>query len=1063
MRRAGALALLCALTLAMPARADWHASGHFFYRDREQDLGGFTGVEPDRPARRVDIQVLDATTSAILASGATGLDGSYNLLVVDGSTRNVRVRFLTSSTSTPGLFESVRMSTGTPSLYAVTSATVNGHSPTVDVAFGDLTALPGAGGEAFNIFDVLLNGLDYLAILNGSWPAAAVVAYWNASSTDGTFYQGSDNSIHLLAAVGYDDAVIGHEEGHFAAKNFSKDNSPGGTHFLGDNNQDLRLAWSEGWATYFSSSARRRLGIAKPKMTYYVTTTGAPGAGNLDFSYEIETPSIGCVGGASEVSVQAALWDIVDAPTTADDSPGVDDDAVIDRADEDVWEVMHNYLPQAGVTNVCLEDFWDGWFRPGFSHGDQAQMIAAFDGLGVEYHDDTLENDDAIAQAVPIAPDGAPQHRTFYPSGDSDFSWFAAQGGQTYLVETTDLVSDANTTLSILDSLGSVLATNDNRSASDQSSRIVFMPGASGRYFARVQHASDLGVYGSYDLRVFVGAPPAVTFTDVTGASGAGSSASSRGVVWGDYDNDGWPDLFVCNVGAADQLFHNQQNGTFQDRAATVGVNLNTSTEGACFGDLDNDGDLDLYVVTAGNLDALYKNQLVETGTVSFTNVTAAAGITDVASGRTANWVDEDNDGRLDLFVANFSGGPCKLWHNNGNGTFTDVTAASGLAVVSVITSAWQDFDRDGDMDVFLGVNGAPASRLFRNDGGAFTDVTGTAGTVGATATWAADWGDFDGDGWPDLFIADSEGADFLYRNLGGGAFSNVAEAKGVASIGEGTAGIFADYDLDGDLDLYVANFNSANQLFNNLTGSAYTVMGDAGLVARSRAAAWADYDRDGDPDLYVSTEAANVFYRNDAASKPWLAIDLLGRTSNRNGIGARLTVVANGKRQIRQVSAGLGFGCQEPLRAPFGLGTGAAIVDSVIVDWPSHKRSVLTGVTVSQTLLVDEAGAVDAPRAPVLDHLSLVAPWPSPARENVAFEVSVPTASSAFPVALEILSASGRVVARVHEGPLGAGEHRLRWNLRDDGGARVGAGVYFATLRAGAESRRAKIVVLSP
>src|SRR5512133_895118 len=100
MRRAWVLtlALLGALMLAAPARADWHASGHFFYRDREQDLSGFTGVEPDRPARRVDIQVLDATTSAILASGATGLDGSYNLLVVDGATRNVRVRFLTSST-----------------------------------------------------------------------------------------------------------------------------------------------------------------------------------------------------------------------------------------------------------------------------------------------------------------------------------------------------------------------------------------------------------------------------------------------------------------------------------------------------------------------------------------------------------------------------------------------------------------------------------------------------------------------------------------------------------------------------------------------------------------------------------------------------------------------------------------------------------------------------------------------------------------------------------------------------------------------------------------------------
>jgi hypothetical protein len=1056
MKRVWLFAFL-ALALAAPARADWHASGQFFYHDREQNLTGFTGVEPDKPARRVDVQVLDANTSAVLATGATALDGSYNVLVTDASTRNVRVRMLTSSTATAGLFESVRVSSSNPALYSVTSSTVNSHSPTTDVNFGGLTAMPGAGGEAFNIFDVLLNGLDYLSVLNGSWPASAVVAYWNSSSTDGTFFQGSDNSIHLLAAVGYDDAVIGHEEGHFAAKTYSKDNSPGGQHFLGDNNQDLRLAFSEGWATYFSCSVRRRLGITTPGITYYVTTTGAPGVGNLDFSYELETPSIGCVGAASEVTVQAALWDIVDSPATADDSPGVDDDPIADRTDEDVWEVMHNYLPQASVTNVCLEDFWDGWFRPGFSHGDQAQMIATFEALGVEYYSDAFETDNTIAQAVPIAANGLPQHRTFYPAGDTDFSWFVGQSGQTYTVETTDLVSDANTTLSVLDSLGNVLATNDDRSASDPSSRILFTPGSTGRYFARVMHAPDIGVYGSYNLRVFSAAPPSVTFTDVTTASGAGSSASSRGVVWGDYDNDGWPDLFLCNVGSADQLFHNQQNGTFQDRASTAGVNLSASTEGACWGDYDNDGDLDLYVVTAGNGNVLYKNQLVESGTATFTNVTAAAGVTSTASGRTANWVDYNNDGWLDLFVANISGGPCQLFRNNGNGTFTDVAAAVGLAVTGVITSAWCDYDNDGDMDVFLGVNGGP-SHLFRNDGGTFTDVTGTAGTVGGTATWAAEWGDFDNDGWPDLFVADNDGANFLYHNNGNGVFTNVAGDKGVASILESTSANFADYDLDGDLDLYVSNYNSANLLYNNLTGSAFTVVGDAGLVARTRAAAWADYDRDGDPDLYVSTEAANVFYRNDAPARPWLAVDLTGRASNRNGIGAKITVSANGRRQIRQVSAGFGFGCQEPLRTLFGLGTGAAIVDTVVVDWPSHKRSTLTGVTIDQTLLVDEASAVDAGPAPVPAHLALAAPWPSPARSAVSFDVSVP---SAEPVALEILSASGRVVARVQNGLLGAGMHRLQWNLRDGGGARVGAGVYFASLRAGAESRQEKVVVL--
>ena len=1049
------LAALALVLVASPAAADWHATGRALYRDREQDIDGFTGVEPDRAARRVDIQVLDATTSAMLASGSAGLDGTFDLLVVDAATRNVRVRFLTSSVSTPGLFESVRISQANPALYSVTSPTINAHAPTANVNFGDLTALPGAGGEAFNIFDVLLNGLDYAKLMSGSWPASAVVAYWQTTSTDGTFFRGTDNSIHLLGAVGYDDAVIGHEEGHFAAKVYSKDNSPGGQHFLGDNHQDIRLALSEGWATYFSCSVRRRLGVSTPPITEYVTTTGAPGPGNLDFSYDLEGPSVGAAGAASEVSVQAALWECVDNAATADLTPGTDDDPVVDRTDEDVWEVIHNYLPQGSVTNVSLEDFWDGWFRPGFSHDRQTEMTAAFDGLQIEFHDDAFEDDDAQAQAVPIAPDGLAQHRTFYGAGDNDWSWFVGLAGQTHVIETTDLLSDANTTISVFDSLGNSQASNDDRAAGDESSKIVFVPGITGRYFVRAQHAFDLGVYGSYDLRVFRAAPSGVTFTDVTAASGAGSSASSRGVAWADYDVDGWPDIYVCNVSAANALFRNNQNGTFTNTAAAAGVALNTSSEGACFGDFDNDGDLDLYVATVGNVDALYENRRFPTGTATFLDVTAGSGITDTGSGRTANWVDVDGDGRLDLFVANLSGSTCKLWYNDGGGHFHDITASHGLALSGVITSAWADYDNDGDLDVFLGVNGGP-SHLLRNDSFAFTDVTGPAGTVAGEATFAAEWGDFDGDGWIDLFVADSDGPDFLYRNLGNGTFVDVAQARGVASSWMGTGAAFADMDLDTDQDLYISNFNAASQLFENLTGSAFSLSGAAGAIGNSRGAAWADYDRDGDPDLYVSSEGADILYRNNAPARPWLAVDLVGSVSNRFGIGSRIRVVAGGKRQTRQVTAGFAFGCQAPLRALFGLGAGTVVIDSLVVDWPSHRQTIMTSLAINQTVAIGEPTPLGAPPAFVL---ALAPPTPNPTRSDVSFAVTLPSPGR---VSLEVVSASGRLVSRLYEGSLFAGPHRFSWNLRDDGGARVGSGLYFATLTAGGETRRAKVVVLS-
>jgi hypothetical protein len=1060
--RLAAAALLGALLLAPPALADWHASGRFFYRDREQGLTGFTGIEIDRPARRVDVQVLDDATSAVLATGATALDGSYDVLVTDSQVRGVRVRFLTSSTASPGLYASVRSSVGNPQLYAVTSAAVPGHSPAANQDFGDLTALPGSGGEAFNLFDVTLNGLDFLQLLNGSWPAAAIVVYWNSASGDGTYYQATDNSIHLLGGEGYDDTVVAHEQGHFAAANFSSDDSPGGVHYIGDNNQDIRLAWSEGYATYFASSARRRLGVPTPGWTYYVNTTGAPGAGNLDFSYEFEGPSRGAVGAASEVAVQALLWDIVDDPGTADDSPGADDDPLVDRTDEDVWEVTRYYLPQPAVLSVSLEDFWDGWFRPGFSHGREAEMTATFDALRVEFRPDGAEADGTPAQARYIPADGSPQARTFYPAGDADYVWFPAAAGQRLSLETSDLYSDANTFLTVFDSLGTQLSVNDNRSAGDASSRIFFTAPITGRFFLRATHAADLGVYGSYNLRVFPGTASSVALTDVSAAALGTDNASGRGAAWADFDADGWLDLYVCNIGAANALFQNNRNGTFANRAALYGVALSTSSEGACFGDYDNDGDQDLYVATVGNDDALFRNRLTETGTPSFVNATAAAGITDAASGRTANWVDADRDGRLDLFVANLSGGTCKLWLNDGDGTFTDATLARGLGGASgVITSVWADYDRDGDDDVFLGVNGG-ASKLMRNYGNLFIDVGAAAGVDLGFGVFAADWGDFDADGWPDLAVAAAEGPNLLYRNLGDGTFQEVGEASGTATTFQSTAAVFADHDLDGDLDLYAANFNAPNQLFDNVTGAAFSVTGAGGLSARSRAAAWGDYDRDGDPDLFVSTETADALYRVDAPPRSWLQVDLRGRTSNRDGIGSVITVTAGGLRRTRHAYAGQGFGSQNSLRAEFGLGPGGAGIDSLVVDWPSRKRSVLTGLAANQILLVDEADAVEVPTGSLpVPALALGAPWPNPAGGPVAFAVHVPPELATGPVTLEIFSVSGRRIARPFSGQLAAGPGRLVWTLRDDDGAPVAPGLYIARLRAGTHEQTRKLAVL--
>jgi len=296
----------------------WTASGTCLYRDRQQDASGFTGVEPDLPARHVDVQVVDNVTAAVLATGATDAAGHFAIVVPDAATRDVRVRMVTLSSATPGLLVDVRNNSTARIAYTVQSGVVAGHLPAADVDFGTLTALPGAGAEAFNIFDVLLNDSDFFAQLEGARPNVRITAFWQTGSTDGTFFNGGDNSIHLTEGQAWDDTVVGHEHGHFMSFNWSKDNNPGGTHFIGDNHQDLRLSWSEGFATWFAGAARRALGVL-PRPDLYIDTDGSPGAGNLGFSYSFETPNVPALGAANEVAVTACLWETSDDPWTTDD------------------------------------------------------------------------------------------------------------------------------------------------------------------------------------------------------------------------------------------------------------------------------------------------------------------------------------------------------------------------------------------------------------------------------------------------------------------------------------------------------------------------------------------------------------------------------------------------------------------------------------------------------------------------------------------------------------------------------------------------------------------------
>ncbi len=520
------LALLLLLAGTAPCLADWTATGRFLYVDREFDANGFTGVEPQLPIPFADVQVVDG--SKIVAAGVTDAQGNFTIAVQDSRVRDVYVRCLARRQTSDGVPIEVRTGNHSGDIWSVRTQTFLGHAPDQNLFIGSIVAIPEAGGEAFNLFNVAILGTEYLQLLRGGGPAPRLLIIFNAANPN--LSSTSGNTITQARNAGYDDTVLLHEMGHYVVNNFSRSDSPGGSHRLSDCNQNLMLAFDEGHATFFGLSARRHFNL--PHSSTYVRTTGQPGPGNLQFSFDAETqlPFV-CRGASSETTVYAALWDILDGPATTDDSPGTDEPwDLIQAAPQEYFRVMTGYLPTA--QNVSLEDFWDGWFHPLIQNGRHPEMMGIFREVGVEYFTDPFEPDDAIGEAKTLTPGPALYHQTFFADRDLnllgepdiDVFTFDAVAGASYTIETLNLLSDANTALQLLGPDGvTVLASNDDRGPTDASSLVLYTTVQDGRHYVRVAHSTDFGIYGSYDLHI--------------GIAGAGM----------DGDGDGYTSDVDCN------------------------------------------------------------------------------------------------------------------------------------------------------------------------------------------------------------------------------------------------------------------------------------------------------------------------------------------------------------------------------------------------------------------------------------------------------------------------------------------------------------------------------------
>jgi hypothetical protein len=545
-------------------------------------------------------------------------------------------------------------------------------------------------------------------------------------------------------------------------------------------------------------------------------------------------------------------------------------------------------------------------------------------------------------------------------------------------------------------------------------------------------------------LTLIAAAPADVLFTDITRAAGIdfkheNSATSSKylvetmggGVALFDYDSDGRLDLFFTNGAKIDdplpegrlpdkserkfwnRLYHQNPGGTFTDvteKAGVTGMPQNRYGMGVAVGDYDNDGFEDLYVTNFGG-NTLYHNN--RDGT--FSDVTRAAGVAAGGWSASAGFFDADNDGRLDLFVTryvdwsfqnnrycgekkpgyraychpdNYEGVSNILYHNNGNGTFTDVSSKSGVASANGkgLGLSFADYDDDGFMDVFV-ANDSVQSFLYRNNGnGTFSEVGLPAGVGfnedGKTfAGMGADFTDYDNDGHPDVFVTDLSNERYmLFRHNGDGSFRDMTNASGIGGAtllfsGWGTR--LVDYDNDGWKDIFVAQGHVMDTIEKTSPNLKYLqplllLRNESGRFVRvvpgeafqkdwaGRGAAFGDLDNDGDVDVVVSNAGQQaVVLRNDGGNRRnWLTIQTVGGRSNRDGIGCRVKVVSgSGLTQYATINTAVGYLSASDRRLLIGLDRDA-VAKLVEIRWPSGAIQKFENVKAGQVLVATEPAA---------------------------------------------------------------------------------------------------------
>lgn len=577
-----------------------------------------------------------------------------------------------------------------------------------------------------------------------------------------------------------------------------------------------------------------------------------------------------------------------------------------------------------------------------------------------------------------------------------------------------------------------------------------------------------------------------VTFTEVATSMGINHQYHNNyfggGVSFCDFNADGLEDLSVSSgTGSLIFLLENEITA-FSNLTSQLNVMDQLESETVLWVDFDNDADKDLFLTNRNGANRLYRND----GFV-FSDISAISGIQNPVNGVAADSIpstaaclaDYDNDGFIDLFVANqpTTIRNC-LYRNNGDGTFTDVTVAAGLADVNKnpLAAAFLDINNDGWQDLCVGNDRLTGNLLYRNDGdGTFTDISQSSGTDADMYAMGIAVGDYDDDGDLDFYVSNSRAGNRFFKNNGDETFDEVAGQLGAVVFKDCWGVNFLDYDNDTDLDLFVSVSSSAtdrsNVLLGNTNGS-FSAVNGIGIedALKSHGSAIGDFDNNGYCDIAVvnasldPADSSNLFSLLKSSGGPnnWLKLELEGFWSNRDAVGSLVEVFIGGIRLVRSTHCGISYLSQDSPVLLVGIGP-AALIDSVAVHWPGpiFTRDVVYNITPNQTIhLLEGQGIVSdiEPRTVIPASLELHQNFPNPFNPSTTIGFSLPQTEK---IRLTVYNALGQKVRTLLDRTVNAGHHVVKWDGSDDLGNRVSSGlyVYRIAVRTGIRSRKMLLI----